>query len=342
VSYLQENAAGTRDSFLMVQQELPTSGRLDLLRQAGDAAVRAEELHVKQAEYEVRQETRATFARLVAAQRRLVGLSTSLATLEELTLRLRERERAGDSSSFDRLRAERELADIKAQRRGAEADVAAARASLATLIGISGEAALVARDQGTLVPALPELTALLATARARRPDLQAADAQIARVELEERAASRLRYPQPIASAGLKRSSISGFSDTGFTFSIGVVLPIFQHGQADVAVANAALLSARAERDALTIALEQEVRAAHVRASTLRAVADDYQREAFDRSRELVRIATIAYDDGELGILELLDAHRSLLSAELRAIELSTDARLAAIALERVTGEEMKR
>jgi len=38
VSFLQEDAAGTRDSFVLVQQELPTSGRLGLLKQAGTAA----------------------------------------------------------------------------------------------------------------------------------------------------------------------------------------------------------------------------------------------------------------------------------------------------------------
>ncbi len=56
----------------------------------------------------------------------------------------------------------------------------------------------------------------------------------------------------------------------------------------------------------------------------------------------MRIATLAYDEGEIGILELLDAHRTLLGAELRTLDLHVEARLAAIALDYSTAEEVIR
>jgi cobalt-zinc-cadmium efflux system outer membrane protein len=182
----------------------------------------------------------------------------------------------------------------------------------------------------------------LTAASARRLDLQSADTEIRRLEFDQRAASRIGRPQPLASAGWKQTDDGVRSDTGYTLSLGLAIPFFNRGQADVAAAGAALTVARAERDALALEIEQGVRGAHARATVLVALADEYRRDALDRSRELVRIATIAYDDGELGILELLDAHRSLVNAELRAIEFRTEARLALIGLDRATGEEVGR
>jgi len=341
-SVTQESAAGTRDRFVLFQQELPTSGRLSLLKQAGAAAVLAEDLRVKQAEFEVRQETRAAFAQLAATQGRVQGLVAMLTTLEALTNRLGDRERAGDGSTFDRLRAERELAEVNALRRGAEADLAADRAALAALLGMTGAPPLVAASSLGALPLAPALEMSLAAAGARRFELQAADSEIRRLEFDQRAASRIGRPQPLASAGWKQTDDGVRSDTGYTVSLGLAIPLFNRGQADVAAAGAALTVARAERDALALEIEQDVRGAHARTNVLVALADEYQRDALDRSRELVRIATVAYDDGELGILELLDAHRSLVMAQLRAIEFSTAARLALIRLDRATGGEVGR
>ena len=53
--------------------------------------------------------------------------------------------------------------------------------------------------------------------------------------------------------------------------------------------------------------------------------------------ELVAIADAAYEEGEYGILELLDAHRVTLGAQLRLLELSAAARGAGIELDRVIG-----
>ena len=56
--------------------------------------------------------------------------------------------------------------------------------------------------------------------------------------------------------------------------------------------------------------------------------------------ELADIANAAYEEGEYGILELLDAHRVVLGAELRLLELSAAARRAAINLDLAVGREV--
>ena len=54
--------------------------------------------------------------------------------------------------------------------------------------------------------------------------------------------------------------------------------------------------------------------------------------------ELTKIAEVSFTEGESGILELLDAHRTAARARIRVIDMRLAARLAQIALERVVGD----
>jgi cobalt-zinc-cadmium efflux system outer membrane protein len=67
-----------------------------------------------------------------------------------------------------------------------------------------------------------------------------------------------------------------------------------------------------------------------------ALSQDQQGAA----EELVQIAEVAYREGEVGILELLDAVRTAARARNRSIDLRLDARLAQIALERAVGDTL--
>lgn len=68
--------------------------------------------------------------------------------------------------------------------------------------------------------------------------------------------------------------------------------------------------------------------------------DEYRREAGEQTTELTRIAQVAYQEGELGILELLDALRTGRQARIRVGELEAAWREAQLELERFIGEEI--
>ena len=72
--------------------------------------------------------------------------------------------------------------------------------------------------------------------------------------------------------------------------------------------------------------------------TLRQAA--LSQEPQGTAEELVQIAVVAYREGEVGILELLDAARTASRARTRSIDLRLDARLAQIALERAVGDTL--
>ena len=85
-------------------------------------------------------------------------------------------------------------------------------------------------------------------------------------------------------------------------------------------------------------IERELRVARTAASRYAALASEYRSTSVDPAAELASIARVAYEEGEYGVLELLDAHRVTLGAVLRELELLAAARRAVIELHRAVGE----
>jgi outer membrane protein TolC len=67
----------------------------------------------------------------------------------------------------------------------------------------------------------------------------------------------------------------------------------------------------------------------------------YRASAGEAVESLLAVARLGYEEGELGILELLDAVRQSLDGRLKELELAASARRAAIELDRVVGLEIR-
>ena len=124
-------------------------------------------------------------------------------------------------------------------------------------------------------------------------------------------------------------------ESGGVFGLNITLPLFDTGGREAEKWAAE----RARVDAERAAVEDQIRAEIRRASESlalrqRALVED--RASADD--ELMEIAEVAYREGEVGILELLDAVRTSSRAKVRRVEIRLDARLAQIALERAVGD----
>jgi cobalt-zinc-cadmium efflux system outer membrane protein len=341
ITYNREDSALTRDDFLMVQQSLPITGRRGLLRRAGSAAVEATSAESSHALVQLQSDLRLTFHELVLAQERKRLLDKGIAELQEVVRILQEREREGESSTFDRLRAERELADVQVELVSAQTSIVQARSRLASFFAPGTDPdSLVAKGQFAQDGSLPPVTELVIRALETRGDYRAEEHQLARWEFERRAARRTRVPEPILNAGLKRTRIPGFADSGYVVSLTIPLPLFNRGQAETARAQAVAEKIRAERLALRQQIEAEVKGTYAALELRRRLAQDYSRELGQKGTDLAQIAQLAYQEGAQGILELVDAYRIALHSQLRAVELSAAAKQAQIELDRAVGEEV--
>lgn len=338
VSYTREGAGISVDDFLLVTQALPVPGRAGLLGEAAGWATTAAQADAEATLLSLATDLRLGFTDLLVAQERLGILGEAARTLTRLVDVLREREAEGEGSRFDRLRAEREIADVETEHEEAAISRLDAQARLSAFFapGLDPRALRAAGSvtDGGDVPALDPLMIGLLD---QRPDYRALMLEEARWDAERRAAERLSYPVASLSAGLKRAGPDGARSSGYAVTASVAVPLFNHGQSQVARAEAAQARLGAARDVLGARITSEVRVAHVAASRYHALADRYRADSLEAADELLVIAGTAYEEGEYGILELLDAHRVVLGARLRLLHLSATARKAGINLDRAVG-----
>lgn len=170
-------------------------------------------------------------------------------------------------------------------------------------------------------PRLPMPTGIPADLLLSRPDLRMAERQYAQYTARIGQAEAARYPSvsltgDISTAALKLGDLGKNSSIGWSFGPTLSVPVFNAGQLQAAVEVA-----KAQRDQYFIAY---------RSSVLTAL-EDVENALVLLSQERIRIAKLAssaksygdaarlegtlYKAGETSLLDVLDAQRSLYSAE---------------------------
>jgi cobalt-zinc-cadmium efflux system outer membrane protein len=333
VMYSREGAGFTE--FLQVEQSVPLFGARAALSRAGVAATATAEAEGDARLWILRSEAAASAARLRAEQGRLEAAQSQIRDVERLLEILRTREREGEGSRFDRLRAEQELRDTRLLATSAGVAIVDARAALAAMlprdVTVSGISESAADSQAPSAP----VDTLITRAASARAELRALRRFAERADLESEAARRARLPSPTLFGGLKRADDGAGRERGGLFGLSVSVPLFDGGGREAARWAAERARVETERAAIEHQIHSEiVRASEALALRQAAAAQD-QEAAGD---ELTRIAEVAYREGEVGILELLDAVRTASRARMRSVDVRLDARLAQIALERAVGD----
>src|SRR5687767_7402656 len=155
-TFSRESVLGAHDTFLLARQELPVSGRRGRLQTAGRLAVDAAQAEAQRERVQLQADVREAYAALLLSQQREEALQGSIAALQKLISVLRTREEGGEGSTYDRMRGQRALIDLEAERSLAVGDRARARGRLASYLGPgTPPEALVAAD--SLIATLSQL-----------------------------------------------------------------------------------------------------------------------------------------------------------------------------------------
>jgi len=341
LSFSREAAGGLPETYLLYEQPLSITGRRDYLRRAALASAESEGMRVRMQLHDLRVDARLAFLELRLAQERITVFDAERARLEEIVEVLKKREKAGESSGYDRIRAEREVSLLEADQGVAVARLEGARGLLASFFSASQRPQTL-RAAGTLIlPVLPDLPSLIDKAETRG-DVQAERRLAESALLSVEAARRKIYPEPVVSGGWKSPVIDNRRESGYVVSVTVPLPLFDRGQADIARAGIARRAAEARAEALTTEVRLRLRGAWEETQARLRSVETYQKRAVAQTEDLVRIARSAYEGGEVGILELLDAFRTQREVRLRMQDLIAAARQSALELERLAGEEVVR
>jgi len=268
---------------------------------------------------------REAYAAWAVAEARRELLARQAARVEALARREAARAEKGEAS---RLEAHRlELAAGVLRSRVALAAVESERARAAASVWVSALSAIA-------VPALPSLREA-PDFRGEHARVRAAEADLAAAELAREAAGRfLRSPE--ISVGWQRQEVGAESIDGPILGLSWSLPLFDRKQAARDASEARLEAARARLKITRRAVSAERDVAARSYSRLREALARAHEELAPRERMLDG-AEAAFRLGEASLTDLLETHRSVIEAELAALDLHEAALGAARELERLAG-----
>jgi outer membrane protein, heavy metal efflux system len=314
-----------------IRQRLDLAGVRGRERDAAQTLVVAARARADMAQRDRAREVRRLFYDALAAEAVLDSVSAWQDRLERLVAGAARRVEAGDASQYELLRLQKELAVVQAERLERHAAAESAGEHLFSMIG--GAPAELA---GTLLP--PAMDPTTAPGRlAEHPLLRALDAERESALLSSEAASRRAWPALTLGAGWREVEEAGRSADGGSFMVGVEIPVFDRGDGDRDAAASRARRTAAERNVAEARLTARTHAALGELRARRAGAL-LLGDAGPEGASLAAIAEAAYDAGEIGVAELIDAHRTELTVAHERIERARLARESYIELQHVGGE----
>lgn len=328
---LTGSIADDRQSTYSLSQRFELGGKRALRIDAAQARLVAARAETDERQRVLVTAVRRHFYEALAHQRSGDALGDWEKRLAELEGIAEKLQKGGEVAGYDRRRVGRERLAAISRAKVAAAGRARAMESLRSLAAVTDSRPLDLVGE-LLPPSVPPLETYAATLESR-PDLRALEARTQAYRLEQRLAERDRIPDVTLSAGLRQVDRGPLSDSGLVVGVSIPLPIFERGEAGSRRAAGQALAAEAERGIALSKAQGDVRGLWTQAAQLRGAGEEFRREAVAASARLAEIARAAYRGGELGVLELLDAQRSLLDAQIQALEIELAARMAMLELE---------
>jgi cobalt-zinc-cadmium efflux system outer membrane protein len=318
---------------------LELAGKRDRRIDVAKAALAVSDAETARVLTEVRADVRRAYFEVVAASR-LVDVARDLEKVAASARdAARERFQTGAAPRLDALQAQLALSEAQNESASAVGTLVAARTELNTLLAYPPAAAPDLSD-ALASGALPTMDAAVQQALAGNTELQVLNRQLEEAVARVALAKAMRRPDPSLSAAVTYGAEPEF-DVGWRFGGVVALPIFTTGRADVAVAEAAVAKATADRDARAAQISGAVAAAVSRADAAHQAVLRYETDVLPASLQVESMAQESYRSGQTGLPALLQTLQAGREIRQRSVKAALDYQLALADLERAMGTALK-
>jgi cobalt-zinc-cadmium efflux system outer membrane protein len=335
---LSDEGTSNHETLLALGQILEIGGQR---RARGEAARGASAASVERLESERLRlvfEVHRAYVRGAVAEANLGTLAEATEVFRRVEESGRIRFAEGDISQYDRSRLQVERIRYETLLARAQLELEAAARELAILVVPDSleVAALLPGEPLAQLRALgpvPARDAALAAA-AERPDVRAADAEIDAARARLSLMRRERIPDLTLSAGYKQE---GGAASGAVVGLSMPLPLWNRNQGEIAEAQAELDAAVARRGLALARAQEDIRRAWDNYRSLGARTSALGETLLPESAGLLETARIAYAEGEMSLVQLLDAADAYRSARESVNELLGGYLIALYDLQRATG-----
>ncbi len=333
------DTAGAVEPQLTIQlSQLVELGAKRAARQAlaaGDETVAG--LDYEAARLDVLSRVTAAFHHVLAGQEAVAQAAVGLALAQQVQQTAAARVAAGVVSPIEETRADVLVSSAQLETDRAQRTLDARRRQLSAHWGHASPVFERVAGDISVLPPLPSIEALSA-ALAGTPDLARWTAEVERRQAALSVARGAATPDLTVSAGYRRFTSLG--SQALVVGVSVPIPFFDRNKDGIRAADAEIARARVEADAALLHLQSRLADAHRAfasavddATTLRTRVIPSAQSVFDAVRE-------GYQLGRFGLMDVLDAQRTLAMANRDLLAALTDAHQAAVAVERLVGRPM--
>jgi len=337
-SYEQENMnEGSEDLYernYMLSQEFSISGQRSIQVEAARQRLGAEAGYIEQWRLEKTAEIKQKFYEVLYRQEVMEVYKQMRSAMDSLEMVMQERKKAGDISGYDLGRLKQEKSFLVAEQSQALAEQKRFIYEFSSYIGLSDNTALEWPGvSGKLFPQEDSrsLESLLEQA-AGQPGLMAMKLQAKAYETDERHAKRSWIPDLTLGIGYKDTDEE--DGDAVIFGASLPIPLFDRNKASLKRAKAGRQQLQSDYRLALTEKKGAIRGLWYQDSELTDAVNLLDCAECDA---LLETAKIAYQAGEIGVLEILDAYRSSFDHEMQHLNLMREARMVRIELELNTG-----
>lgn len=272
---------------------------------------------------------RRTFYEVLRRQGEIGILEENLRLVEDFRRRIQIRVEVGEAARLELVRADAELATARAQLNSARLRLIGALAAFRAAVGADLPATLAVEGRLDPPAPLPPLAEIEQEVLNRQPVLRLARAEIRRAEARLLYEQAQRRPQPSLRADLER-----YPDVpNFRFGIELPIPLWNRREGPIAEAVAASRQAQAEEAARRVELLAAAEGAYRRYQAAGEQITAFETGVIKEAEAALSAAQTAYQLGERGILEVLDAQRLLRTVRLDYLNAQFDRQAALVDLD---------
>ncbi len=328
-----EGSTDITEKSCMLSQEFSLSGWRGIKTEAAKQRRDAAELEIDQWRLTKTAEIRKIFYEALYQQQIIEIYAQMRSAMDDLEKVMRERRNAGDISGYDLSRLQQERALLISKHGQALAEQQRLIQEFSTHMGMADNEAAWPGVTGNLFPSplIQPLETILEQAT-KQPGLTAMKLHATAFGADERHAKRAWLPDPTIGLGYKQTNAAGGNSV--LFNVSVPIPVFDRN---------AVARQRAAANRRYMQSEYELAVAEKNQSLRGLWRQDRELAAAVKSlgetdsAALLETAKIAYQAGEIGVLEILDAHRSAFEHQVRLLDLMKASRMVRINLELNTG-----
>jgi len=308
-------------------QNFELGGRRQARIAGAEAGIARETANSEDAARRLLRDVGVAFVRALWAQKRLELLQSSERLSAEFLETAQKRFDAGDIPVLDLNLARISAVRARSEVRSATADLADALGDLRVFLGMGPEEPLAVHGDLSEQKQY-QIDSLLAAAR-ERPDLKALAAELREAEADIRLGDGFKWPELGVGARYARDEGNNIVQGG----LKILLPVFSKGQELQAIGTARAARVRTELEATQRTVQSEVRTTFDIQEFRKQTAEELGRTALPELEENDTLARRSYEEGEIGLPELIFIRRESLETRLLYANSLLESALSALELE---------